>query len=394
LPWLNAFKFLNTYAEIDGWSLDAKAAESENITDQWILSRLQSLKANIATEMESYHLYNVVPALFEFIEDLTNWYIRLNRSRFWSEGMTEDKSNAYTTLYTAIYELSLSMAPFAPFLAETIFQELKKFSAVELPESVHLCSYPEADNFRLKPLLETAVTRMQHIILLGRQKRNQEKVKTKIPLSRLTVVHKDTELLDEIARLGDYIKSELNVKVVDYSVDEDQYITLYAKPNSPVLGKRFGKKFKDFKQKIEALDAGTINTFQETEEMEIDGETLQIDDILVFREAREGTNTISDRFISIDLDCQLNDSLIQEGLAREVISRIQKSRKDTGFNVVDRINVQVSGSAELMSAIVEHESHIMKETLAINIEYTNDKQLPLSFQIDEYTLQMSIHRVG
>ncbi len=394
LPWLNAFKFLNTYAEIDGWSLDAKAAESENITDQWILSRLQSLKANIATEMESYHLYNVVPALFEFIEDLTNWYIRLNRSRFWSEGMTEDKSNAYTTLYTAIYELSLSMAPFAPFLAETIFQELKKFSAAELPESVHLCSYPEADNFRLKPLLETAVTRMQHIILLGRQKRNQEKVKTKIPLSRLTVVHKDTELLDEIARLGDYIKSELNVKVVDYSVDEDQYITLYAKPNSPVLGKRFGKKFKDFKQKIEALDAGTINTFQETEEMEIDGETLQIDDILVFREAREGTNTISDRFISIDLDCQLNDSLIQEGLAREVISRIQKSRKDTGFNVVDRINVQVSGSAELMSAIVEHESHIMKETLAINIEYTNDKQLPLSFQIDEYTLQMSIHRVG
>jgi len=394
LPWLNAFKFLNTYAEIDGWSLDAKAAESENITDQWILSRLQSLKANIATEMESYHLYNVVPALFEFIEDLTNWYIRLNRSRFWSEGMTEDKSNAYTTLYTAIYELSLSMAPFAPFLAETIFQELKKFSAVELPESVHLCSYPEADNFRLKPLLETAVTRMQHIILLGRQKRNQEKVKTKIPLSRLTVVHKDTELLDEIARLGDYIKSELNVKVVDYSVDEDQYITLYAKPNSPVLGKRFGKKFKDFKQKIEALDAGTINTFQETEEMEIDGETLQIDDILVFREAREGTNTISDRFISIDLDCQLNDSLIQEGLAREVISRIQKSRKNTGFNVVDRINVQVSGSAELMSAIVEHESHIMKETLAINIEYTNDKQLPLSFQIDEYTLQMSIHRVG
>jgi len=394
LPWLNAFKFLNTYAEIDGWSLDAKAAESENITDQWILSRLQSLKANIATEMESYHLYNVVPALFEFIEDLTNWYIRLNRSRFWSEGMTEDKSNAYTTLYTAIYELSLSMAPFAPFLAETIFQELKKFSAVELPESVHLCSYPEADNFRLKPLLETAVTRMQHIILLGRQKRNQEKVKTKIPLSRLTVVHKDTELLDEIARLGDYIKSELNVKVVDYSVDEDQYITLYAKPNSPVLGKRFGKKFKDFKQKIEALDAGTINTFQETEEMEIDGETLQIDDILVFRKAREGTNTISDRFISIDLDCQLNDSLIQEGLAREVISRIQKSRKDTGFNVVDRINVQVSGSAELMSAIVEHESHIMKETLAINIEYTNDKQLPLSFQIDEYTLQMSIHRVG
>jgi isoleucyl-tRNA synthetase len=394
LPWLNAFKFLNTYAEIDNWSPETNRAESDNIMDQWILSRLQSLKANIATEMESYHLYNVVPALFEFIEDLTNWYIRLNRSRFWSEEMTDDKANAYSTLYTAIYELSLSMAPFAPFLAETIYQELKNLSPAELPESVHLCSYPESDNFRIKPLLEHAVTRMQHIVLLGRQKRNQEKVKTKIPLSKLTVVHKDTELLDEIARLGDYIKTELNVKAVEYSVEEDKYITLYTKPNSPVLGKRFGKKFKDFKQKIEALDANVINAFQESGEMEIEGEMLRIDDILVFREAREGTNTISDRFVSIDLDCQLNESLIREGLAREVISRIQKSRKDEGFNVIDRINIKVDGSPELTTAIAEHESHIMKETLAMTIEYPVDEQLPLSFEIDEYTLGLSIERIS
>jgi isoleucyl-tRNA synthetase len=394
LPWLNAFKFLNTYAEIDNWKPETNRAESDNIMDQWILSRLQSLKANIATEMESYHLYNVVPALFEFIEDLTNWYIRLNRSRFWSEEMTDDKANAYSTLYTAIYELSLSMAPFAPFLAESIYQELKNFSVAELPESVHLCSYPESDSFRIKPLLEHAVTRMQHIVLLGRQKRNQEKVKTKIPLSRLTVIHKESELLDEIARLEDYIKTELNVKVVEYSVDEDQYITLYTKPNSPVLGKRFGKKFKDFKQKIEALDADAINAFQEAGEMEIGGETLQTNDILVFREAREGTNTISDRFISIDLDCQLNESLIREGLAREVINRIQKSRKDLGFNVIDRINIKVNGSPELMTAIAEHEPHIMKETLALTIEHPTDEQLPLSFEIDDYMLNLSIERTN
>ena len=120
LPWLNAFKFLNTYAVIDQWSPANEQIESENIMDQWILSRLQSLKVNIAEEMEKYHLYNVVPSLFLFIEDLTNWYIRLNRSRFWVEEMTQDKISAYSTLYTTIYELSLSIAPFAPFLSETI----------------------------------------------------------------------------------------------------------------------------------------------------------------------------------------------------------------------------------------------------------------------------------
>ena len=263
LPWLNAFKFLNTYAKVDKWSPADKQTEPENIMDQWILSRLQSLKVNIAEEMEDYHLYNVVPALFEFIEDLTNWYIRLNRSRFWVEEMTQDKISAYSTLYTTIYELSLSMAPFAPFLSETIYQELKVFGDTQLPQSVHMCMYPEADNHRIKPLLERAVTRMQHIVLLGRQKRNQEKVKTKFPLSRLTVIHKDTQLLDEIGRLGNYIKAELNVKTIEYSTDENKYITLYAKPNSPLLGKRFGKRFKDFKQKIETLDAQSIIKFQE-----------------------------------------------------------------------------------------------------------------------------------
>jgi isoleucyl-tRNA synthetase len=393
LPWLNAFKFLNTYARIDKWSPDEARADSDNIMDQWILSRLQSLKVNIASEMESYHLFNVVPALFEFIEDLTNWYIRLNRSRFWSEAMNQDKANAYATLYTAIYELSLSMAPFAPFLAETIYQELRSFGRTESPESVHLCTYPEADSYRIKPLLERAVTRMQHIILLGRQKRNQEKVKTKIPLSRLTVIHKDTQLLDEIGRLGDYIKSELNVKTVEYSTEEDQYITLYAKPNSPVLGKRFGKRFRDVKQKIEALDASTINSFQEAGEIEIEGETLHADDILIFREAREGSNASSDRFVSIDLDCNLNDELIREGLAREVINRIQKSRKDAGLNVVDRIRLSVYATSELLLAIDEFEAHIMKETLALNLEHS-ETELPLAFEIDDHRLSIAIEKVS
>lgn len=389
LPWLNAFKFLHTYTQIDNWKPEVASTPSANIMDQWILSRLESLKSKIATEMEGYRLYNVVPALFEFIEDLTNWYIRLNRSRFWADEATADKLSAYQTLYTTIFELSVSMAPFAPFLSETIYQSLRSFSDEDLPDSVHLCTYPEANTDRIKPLLEQAVTRMQHIILLGRQKRNQEKVKTKYPLANLTVIHRDTVLLDEIARLEDYLSAELNVKQISYSTDENSYIHLYARPNAPVLGKRLGKRFKDFKQQIEALDSSTIEALQEKGELTLDGERFEAEDILVFREAITGTNALSDRFISIDLDCTLNRNLELEGLAREVVNRIQKSRKDKGFNVSDRINMVMKAEGKLREAIGAHSDYIRQETLCLTAEFADDVQ-DLSFDIDGEELSLSL----
>ncbi|MBD3649176.1 MAG: class I tRNA ligase family protein, partial [Pseudomonadales bacterium] len=339
-------------------------------------------------------LYNGVPALFGFSEDLTNWYIRLNRSRFWTEGLDEDKQAAYSTLYTTIYELSLSMAPFAPFLSETIYQALREYGNEDLPSSVHLCMYPEARESMIKPLLERAVTRMQHIILLGRQKRNQSKIKTKYPLANLTILHRDTELLDEISRLEDYIKSELNVKNLEYSTAESDYINLYAKPNAPVLGKRFGKRFKEFKQLIEQLDSDSINRFQQEGSMTLEGEHLGVDDLLVFREAREGTHAISDRFISIDMKCELNDELIKEGLAREVINRVQRSRKELGLNVVDRINLKYAASDELESAIEERREHIMNETLAVDMMKQDAAGLDLGFDIDDYRLDIAIEKAG
>ena len=393
LPWLNAFKFMHTYASIDDWKPDPTRADSSNIMDQWILSRLESLKATVAQEMESYRLYNVVPALFEFIEDLTNWYIRLNRSRFWVTGDTEDKLDAYQTLYTTLYELSLSMAPFAPFLSETIYQSLRDFPAENQPESVHLCRYPEANTRRIKPLLEQAVTRMQHIILLGRQKRNQEKVKVKYPVGQLTVLHRDTALLDEISRLEDYLKAELNAKEVHYSTEEQDFIHLFAKPNSPVLGKRLGKRFKDFKAKIESLDSATIDQFQAAGRIEIDGETFEGEDILVFREALEGTNAVSDRFISIDMDCTLNEALVREGLAREVINRIQKSRKELDFNVSDRIQLKVAATDQLGEAITAHADYIKAETLAVSLDISAE-ELPLTFDIEGETLKLGISLAG
>ncbi len=388
LPWQNSFKFFQTYAEVDKWSPVNNFKTSDNIVDRWLLSNLQTLKKNIAFEMEEYHLYNVVPALFTFIEDLTNWYIRLNRARFWGDGLTDDKCAAYSTLYTALRELTVSMAPFAPFFSEYVFQELRKMNANEV-ESVHLCEYPLPNDSLINSDLEVAVGRMQQLILLGRQKRNQVQIKTKTPLKRLTIIHKEQKLLGEIKKLEEYIKVELNVKNIEYSTDENAFIKLFAKPNLPVLGKKLGKDMGKYKALIEKLGATELTLLEDKGELVLEGVSFAPEEILVFREAKEGTQAMSNRFISIDMDTVLDQDLIDEGLAREVVNRIQKSRKDLGFNVGDRINIHYQGSPEIEAVIAKFQLHIGNETLATNFTKSSS-ELNLRFEIDEFKLTLNL----
>lgn len=394
LPWLNSFKFFQTYANVDGWNVSEHFAWSDNITDNWALSSLQTLKKNIAHEMEHYRLYNVVPALFTYIEDLTNWYIRLNRARFWQEGLREDKCQAYSTLYTSLLELTTAMAPFAPFLAEHIYRELLSFEGKtkHLPESVHLSSYPTAKEEFIRPELEEAMGRMQQIILLGRQKRNQVQIKVKTPLKKLTIIHKDQALLQEIQKLESYIKSELNVKTIAYDQNEEQYINLTAKPNLPVLGKRLGKKMGAMVGAIKKLDAETLAKIESGEGLEIQGEKLEATDLLIMREAKPGTESLSNRYISIDVDCTLTPELIREGMAREVINRIQRTRKELGFNVEDRIDVQFHASPELVEAIKGHLAHIQGETLCDSMEESPSVKEAQEFEVDGHQLKLAIYR--
>tara|TARA_R110002110_G_scaffold301156_1_gene515111 strand:+ start:77182 stop:80334 length:3153 start_codon:yes stop_codon:yes gene_type:complete len=395
LPWYNSFRFLSTYAETDNWQSGQQPVQHENIVDQWILSKLQTLKASVAREMSEYKLYNVVPALFEFIEDLTNWYIRLNRSRFWTEDMNADKNAAFSVLYQVLGELNISLAPFAPFLSEHIYRELQGFAAEtkDLPKSVHLCDYPVADEQFMQPRLEDAVARMQSIILLGRQKREQVKIKTKIPLARLTIIHEDQSLLDEIARLESYIKAELNVKSIEYSTAEENYIELYARPNAPVLGKRLGREFKKFKDLIERLGATELKAAQDSGSLVLEGESFSSDDLLIFREAKAGTEAVSDRFITIDMDIALNDELINEGLAREVVNRIQKTRKDLNLNVSDRIKVQYLADEKLANVLSEHHDYIAGETLATELANV-DASGQHNFDIDGHSLSITIEKLN
>lgn len=393
LPWYNSFKFFQTYAQVDGWNLSEHYQRSSNITDNWILSSLQTLKKNIATEMEAYHLYNVVPALFTFIEDLTNWYIRLNRNRFWQEGLGDDKAQAFSTLYTTLLELTQAMAPFAPFLSEHIYRELLAFEGASktLPASVHLTSYPEANSDLIKPELEQAMGRMQQIILLGRQKRNQLQVKVKTPLQRLTIIHKDQQLLQEIQKLESYIQAELNVKTLTYDQSEEQYILLSAKPNLPVLGKRLGKKMGAFIGALKNLSTEQLALLEDGGTLDIQGEAITGDDLLILREAKPGTEALSNRLITIEIDGKLTPELIAEGLAREVVNRIQRTRKEQGFNVEDRIQCRYHADSELAEAIKQHRAHIMSETLCELMEPGEKSEL--CFDIDGHQLSLAIEKI-
>ncbi len=389
LPWYNSFKFFQTYAKVDGFSAKDLNIKSDNILDQWLISKLQTLITNVNREMQGYRLYNVVPELFNFIEDLTNWYIRLNRRRFWEDGNSADKKAAYATLYTTLENLSRLMAPFAPFLSEHIYQELKTFGG-SCEESVHLCAYPEENEKLINETLEVAVGRMQQVINLGRQKRVAEKVKVKTPLKTLKVLHQESSLLKEIAKLEEYIKIELNAKNVEYMTNEEDFVVLSAKANLPVLGKKLGKDMGKFKGMIESLSSNEVAKIEAGEKITLSGVEFDSEEILVFRNAKPGTQAVTNRFITIDLDCSLDQDLIDEGLAREMVNRIQKSRKDSGFEVSDRIHVEVATSPEYQVIFEKYKDYIQSETLTVKFAFNSNLANAMTHEIEEVPFSVKL----
>jgi isoleucyl-tRNA synthetase len=390
LPWYNSFKFFMTYAEVDGWSPKKHFLQGENILDRWILSKLQTLTLEVNREMESYRLYNVVPALFSFIEDLTNWYIRLNRRRFWEEGLPETKREAYSTLYSTLVQVSQLMAPFTPFLADYTFKEMKKLGGLS-KESVHLETYPEAILKLKDSKLEIAVSKMQQVIELGRQKRLQEQIKIKTPLRSITVIHQDQEILDGLKKLEEYIQGELNIKTILYSTDEHKFIRLTSKPNSPILGKKMGKDFGMMRAQIEKISSQDLIRFENGESLTLGSYQLSGDDLLLFREALPGSHAVSNKFMTISMDCVLDQNLIDEGLAREMINRIQKNRKDSKLNVSDRIKIDLDGSDKLKAVFLKHLTYISQETLIAQHDWVSKNHEFTEYEIegDFFALKIS-----
>ena len=427
LPWYNAFKFFQTYADVDQWQVSHTPKKSDHILDVWIISRLQSLKALIAEHMDAYELYHVVPELLLFIEELTNTYIRLNRARFWESGMGCDKQAAFTTLYTVLNELSKIMAPFTPFLSETIYLALKKYNSQEQPLSVHLCSYPKADAAFIDEGLESAVDRLTQILVLARQQRNDAKIKIKIPLNTMTVIHSDEKLLKDIQKLESIIKKEINVKTIEYSEQEDEYLNVSAKPNPPKVSKKLlinnrQKEYGKFNEAIRKLSKEDIYRFESEFVIKIDNiifdkidnrmsykgeftvykgspitytpengfyQSSDENDIIIRREPKPGSHVVTNGRISLKLDLTLSDDLIAEGLAREVISHIQKLRKTMDFNVADRITVHYLADQTLEKVMVNFKDMICQETLATELIHQAAANLS-SHDIDGHGLQLGL----
>jgi isoleucyl-tRNA synthetase len=391
LRWWNSYSFFVNYANIDDFRPRGDAKSSPNILDQWVLSRLHHLIQNTQEEMAAYRLYNVVPALLQFIEDLTNTYIRFNRSHFWQDGMPEDKRLAYETLYEVLTTLSRLMAPFAPFLAEATYRNLSQ-AAKGHAESVHLENFPEADRALIRPELEEAVRVMDALVMLGRNQREKIGVKAKIPLRSLKVIQRDTRILENLRKFEPYFKDELNVQSVTYDSHEDQYILITAKANFPILGKRLGGKMKSVAAGIQKLGLQDILKLEAGESVIVEGEAILLSEVEIRRAPKgEQPNLSTSQLVSIELDPTVTEEQIREGLAREIIRKVQQARKAADFMLDDRISLELSAGGSLRAAAEAHRQMIQDETLASKLVLTDT---PHGKHTEEYDLDGDILKIG
>lgn len=372
IRWWNSYSFFVNYANIDQFKPRGDAKKSKNILDQWVLSRLNLLIKSTEVEMAAYRLYNVVPALLQFIEDLTNTYIRFNRSHFWQEGMPEDKRLAYETLYEVLMSLSKVMAPFAPFMAEATYRNLSQGRGCE---SVHLDQFPEADTSLIREELHEAVRVMEALVMLGRTQREKISVKAKIPLREMRIIHREQRVLDGVRQFEPYFKDELNVQSVLYSANEDDYIQVSAKANFPALGKRLGPKMKTIAAGIAALKLGDILKLEAGKTVDVQGEAISLADVEIRRAPKAGVeNLATHQLVSMILDPTVTETQMQEGLAREIIRKVQASRKAADFKLDDRIRLELACGGVLGKAAQAHKEMIASETLARELHFNEDPQ--------------------
>lgn len=372
IPWWNAYSFFVTYANVDGWSPSPDgghpSAADASLMDRWILSTLDRLADEVVTAMDAYDLQQAVRPLVQFINDLTNWYIRRSRRRFWKSEDDADKTRAYETLHTVLLRLCQIAAPFTPFISEEIFRNLR---TADLPESVHLCDYPLPGTLPRDPALEAQMARVQDVVGLARQLRADFTLKVRQPLAALHVVCRDPAVLDLVRPLADIVADELNVKEVRFGSDETALAELSAKANYKTLGPRLGRTIKKAVEAIASFGTAELAHLLDNQDVVItlDGDpvTLTPTDVLIQRTPKAGLAVASSGDLLVALETSLTPALIQEGHARELINRIQNQRKTQDLDVADRITLTITADAELVAAITAHRDTIAAETLAVKL---------------------------
>ena len=371
----NTYSFFVTYANIDGWTPHAAApriSERPQL-DRWILSRLNALILDVRRGLDSFDAAGPTRDLERFIEELSTWYVRRSRRRFWKSESDGDKASAYATLYDCLSTLTLLLGPFMPFVSEALYQNLVARTDGAAGGSVHLADFPVARESDIDVPLLAAMQAAQQVVALGRAARERANIKVRQPLARIFVKTPSPALAEVIGTVEDIILDELNVKALEFAGSEDDFVSYTVRPNLPALGPRFGKDVPKVRAALEALDPANVVRAMEaggSVRIDVNGEPvdLQPSDILAAATHREGYAAMAGDGYLVALDTQLTPDLVSERLAREVIRRVNDWRKLAGLQIEDRIAVKYGASSQLRDAIERHRPYIMGETLAVSFE--------------------------
>ncbi|MFO7609765.1 MAG: isoleucine--tRNA ligase [Candidatus Krumholzibacteriia bacterium] len=395
----NTYAFFALYANLDGWRPDRAAPAAPDLLDRWILSRMQSVTASVRADLEALNLTRAAKTLDAFVQDdLSNWYLRLSRRRFWKGEPTPDKQAAFATLHTALETVLRLLAPFIPFTAEEIHRALAGAGPADAEVSVHLRDFPTADPALIDAALERAMAVAQDVVGLGRSLRQDAALKTRQPLARL-VVHADDDragLLVGNPQLVAYVAGELNVKAVSPLADPREVAVLSAKPNFRALGPRFGKGAPAAAARIAAMTPAEIMTLRAEGRVELDldgrGQELGFEEIQVAQEGVPPWVAAGAQGLTVALDTTLSDALRAEGLAREIVSKVQNLRKRSGLEVSDRIRLRIEGPAPVAAAVQAHAAHIAGETLAETVAAAGELAYKEAFIIDGLEISIALDR--
>ena len=394
----NTYAFFVLYANIDDFDATKYKMDKDSLTvmDRWILSRLNSTVKEADSDMEDYKIPETARALLSFVDDLSNWYVRRCRARFWAKGMEQDKINAYMTLYECLVTIAKASAPLIPFMAEEIYLNIVRSVDKDSPESVHLCDYPSCDESMIDLALEEEMGLLLKVVTTGRAARNSANIKNRQPLSRMFVraPHEPDDFYKEI------IKDELNIKEVVFTEDISDYTSYVLKPQLKTVGPKFGKFLGKIQGALKSLDGNkAYESLEEKGELsfpEIDPSVvLTKEDLLISMESREGYAAAGDSGVTCALDTKLTEELINEGFFRELVSKIQTMRKEADFDVMDRITLSFTGTEKIKNVISEFEEALKKEVLALDIrEGASDSGYKKDWNINGEAVTLSVTRNG
>lgn len=364
IPLWNSYVFLATYANIYKWKPSRSKPKAD--IDRWILSLLQKLITDVEEGMDKYVLSQAVEPFVTFIDQLTNWYIRRNRSRFWADEETEDRHQAFQTLYTVLHELTKIAAPFVPFISEAIYQDLKGKGD---PLSVHLCDYPQVDGTLRDERLEQEMASVQTAVSMGHALRKEHKLKVRQPLPKAHLISSDPDVIKLLKAQEHLILDELNVKAIEYHSDEKGFVDVSVKPNFKTLGRRAGPLMKKVQAAILSLPSDALKSG--SYDLQIDGKSFPItaEDVLIDRTVKEGTIAATEGAITIALDTTLDESLKLEGLAREIVNKVNTQRRNQGFEVTDRIKMVIDSTPYVHECFDKHGEYIKGEVLATEVKF-------------------------